>query len=138
VRNISAWWKHFDKLGRRAFGWWKGLIVLPDLKAEGVAVGFDGHNEEVWTKPAYYPELLRAGDGYGATHQTVKMYVRAAWDGTWVPSIALPDGSSRVSEQHPYDYREAIKQSCKLADTCCKEQGLPTTTPSIQWGLTGL
>jgi hypothetical protein len=116
----------------------KALIVLPDLKAEGVAVGFDGHNEEVWTKPAYYPELLRAGDGYGATHQTVKMYVRAAWDGTWVPSIALPDGSSRVSEQHPYDYREAIKQSCKLADTCCKEQGLPTTTPSIQWGLTGL
>jgi len=95
----------------------KALIALPDLKAEGVAVGFDANDKEIWRKPAYYPELLRAGDGYGATHRTVKMYVRAAWDGTWVASI---------------------KQSCKLADIYCKERGLPTTTPSIQWGLTGL
>jgi hypothetical protein len=114
----------------------KVIITLPDLMAEGKAFAFDEGGQPLWTKVAYYPALLRAGDGYEATHEGVAMRIIAAWDGTWVPSITLPDGSHRIAEEHPYDSRAAIKGACDLADSYCLEMKLQVTAPSLRWGHT--
>ena len=40
------------------------FIVCPDVAVNGVAVAVDTEGRELWRKPAFYSELLRAGDGY--------------------------------------------------------------------------
>jgi hypothetical protein len=70
------------------------FIVCPGAAVNGVAVAVDREGQELWRKPAFYSELLRAGDGYELQYGSLRPTVRASW----VASVKLPDGSSRSSD----------------------------------------
>src|ERR1039457_7057911 len=67
------------------------FIVCPNLGASGIAIGLDKEGKELWRKPAFYSELVRAGDGYQARYHELTLNVRGIWDGSWLPSAILPD-----------------------------------------------
>jgi hypothetical protein len=101
------------------------FIVCPDAAVSGVAVGVDREGRELWRKPAFYSELLRAGDGYELQYGSLRPTVRASWDGTWVASVKLPDGSARRSDALIFDERVAKKVARELAQQHFAQSGHP-------------
>ena len=108
------------------------LIVCPDVAVDGVAVAVDPEGRELWRKPAFYSELLRAGDGYESQYGSLCPIVRASWDGTWIASVRLPDGSSRRSDTLIFDERVA-KQAHLLAEKHAAESGHATPSVDLAW-----
>src|ERR1017187_5118548 len=81
------------------------LIVCPDVAVDGVAVAVDPEGRELWRKPAFYSELLRAGDCCGWPCGSLCPIARASWDGPWIASVRLPEGRSRRSGTLIFDER---------------------------------
>jgi hypothetical protein len=92
------------------------FIVLPALAVQGVAVSVGRDGCEIWRKPAFYSELLKAGDGYELQYGSLRPTVRASFDGTWVASVRLPDGDSNRSDEIIFDERAAKKIARELAE----------------------
>ncbi len=93
------------------------FIVLPALAVEGVAMGVGRDGCEIWRKPAFYSELLKAGDGYELQYGSLRPTIRASFDGTWIASVRLPDGGSRGSDELVFDERVAKRIARSLAET---------------------
>ena len=110
------------------------FIACPALSVQGVAVGVDRGGHEVWRKPAFYSELLRAGDGYELQYGSLRLTIRASFDGTWIASVQLPDGSVRRSDELIFDERVAKQTARQLAQERTAESGL--VTPSSEGDLT--
>jgi hypothetical protein len=91
------------------------FIVCPAFAMQGVAIGVDRDGRELWRKPAFYSELLKAGDGYESQCGRLRPTVRGSFDGTWIPSVRFPDGSSRRSERPVFDERAAKELARELA-----------------------
>jgi hypothetical protein len=102
------------------------FIVCPAVAVNGVAVGLDRDRRELWRKPAFYSEILRAGDGYELQYGSLRPTVRASFDGTWIASVQLPDGSFRRSDTPIFDERVAKKLARELAEQHFAESGYPT------------
>jgi hypothetical protein len=101
------------------------FIVCPALAVQGVAVGVDRDGRELWRKPAFYSELLGAGDGYELQYGSLRPTVRASFDGTWIASVQLPDGSFRSSATLIFDERVAKELARELAEQHFAESGYP-------------
>jgi hypothetical protein len=103
------------------------FIVCPGAAVNGVAVAVDREGQELWRKPAFYSELLRAGDGYELQYGSLRPTVRASW----VASVKLPDGSSRSSDTLIFDERVAKKLACELAQQHFAQSGHPPSPEDV-------
>lgn len=109
------------------------FIVCPDVALAGVAVGVDPAGREVWRKPAFYSELLRAGEGYEMRYGSLRPTVRTSWDGTWIASLKLPDGSSRRSDTPIFDERLAKQRAREFADEYATNSGDVISEGGATW-----
>jgi len=109
------------------------FIVCPDVAVNGVAVAVDPEGRELWRKPAFYSQLLRAGDGYESQCGLLRPTVRASWDGTWIASVQLPDGRSRRSDTLIFDERVAKQTARQLAEKHAAESGQATPHVDFTW-----
>ncbi len=101
------------------------FIVCPAVAVDGVAVGVDRDGRELWRKPAFYSEILGAGNGYELQYGLLRPTVRASHDGTWIVSAQFPDGSSRTSDTLIFDERVAKKLARELAEQHFVQSGHP-------------
>jgi hypothetical protein len=112
------------------------FIVLPGLAVQGVALGVGRDGCEIWRKPAFYSELLRAGDGYELQYGSLRPTIRASFDGTWVASVRLPDGGSHRSDEVIFDERAAKKIARELAEqktVHLADSGPPPLDDDLPW-----